>query len=95
MSKEPKEYLRHIQDECLYIISVSENLLFENFLEDGNFETGCSQKFGNNWRSHEENSRRNQRKMEYHYARNERPVDPRLYGCQLCNRLGCNEKQNS
>ncbi|MBP6551368.1 MAG: DUF86 domain-containing protein [Flavobacterium sp.] len=34
MSKEPKEYLRHIQDECLYIISVSENLLFENFLED-------------------------------------------------------------
>lgn len=34
MSKEPKEYLRHIHDECLYIISVSENLLFEDFLED-------------------------------------------------------------
>ena len=34
MSKEPKEYLRHIQDECSYIISVSENLLFENFMED-------------------------------------------------------------
>ena len=24
MSKEPKEYLRHIQDECLFIISVSQ-----------------------------------------------------------------------
>ena len=34
MSKEPKEYLRHINDECLYIISVSENLLFEDFMED-------------------------------------------------------------
>jgi uncharacterized protein with HEPN domain len=34
MSKEPKEYLRHIIDECFYIISVSENLLFEDFMED-------------------------------------------------------------
>ena len=34
MSKEPKEYLRHIQDECSYIISVSENLLIEDFLKD-------------------------------------------------------------
>jgi len=34
MSKEPKEYLRHIHDECLYIISVSEDLLFEDFMED-------------------------------------------------------------
>ncbi len=34
MSKEPKEYLKHIQDECLYIISVSGNLSFEDFLED-------------------------------------------------------------
>ncbi|MCF8322780.1 MAG: DUF86 domain-containing protein [Flavobacterium sp.] len=34
MSKDPKEYLRHIHDECLYIISVSESLLFEDFMED-------------------------------------------------------------
>ncbi|MBA4154944.1 MAG: DUF86 domain-containing protein [Flavobacterium sp.] len=34
MFKEPKEYLKHIQDECLFIISVSENLLFEDFMED-------------------------------------------------------------
>jgi uncharacterized protein with HEPN domain len=34
MSKEPKEYLRHIQDECSYIISVTENLLFEDFMDD-------------------------------------------------------------
>jgi uncharacterized protein with HEPN domain len=32
MSKEPKDYLRHIQDECIYIISVSENLIYEDFL---------------------------------------------------------------
>ncbi len=34
MSKEPKEYLSHIRDECTYIISVSENLLFEDFMTD-------------------------------------------------------------
>ena len=34
MSKDPKEYLRHINDECLYIISVTENLRFEGFMED-------------------------------------------------------------
>lgn len=34
MSKDPKEFLRHILDECTYIISVSENLSFEDFLED-------------------------------------------------------------
>jgi uncharacterized protein with HEPN domain len=34
MSKEPLTYLKHIQDECLYIISVSENLQFQEFVED-------------------------------------------------------------
>jgi len=34
MSKDPKEYLKHIHDECLYIISVSENLLFDDFMKD-------------------------------------------------------------
>jgi len=34
MSKDPKEYLRHINDECLYIISVSKDLRYEDFLND-------------------------------------------------------------
>ena len=34
MSKDSKEYLKHIHDECSYIVSVSENLLFEDFLKD-------------------------------------------------------------
>jgi len=34
MYKDPKEYLRHIQDECSYIISVTENLNYDNFLAD-------------------------------------------------------------
>lgn len=34
MSKDPKEYIRHIHDECSYFISVTENLLLEDFLED-------------------------------------------------------------
>lgn len=34
MSKEPKEYLRHIQDECSYLISVNKNLGFDDFLEN-------------------------------------------------------------
>ena len=34
MSKDPKEFLRHILDECSYILSVSENLEFNDLLED-------------------------------------------------------------
>lgn len=34
MSKEPKEFLRHIYDECLYLISVSQNLDYDSFLND-------------------------------------------------------------
>lgn len=35
MSKEPIEYLKHIKDECLYILSVSgDNLSKEAFLQD-------------------------------------------------------------
>lgn len=34
MSKEPKEYLRHINDECSYLISISENLEFNDFIEN-------------------------------------------------------------
>ena len=34
MSKDPIEYLRHISDECKYIISVSNELSFEAFLDD-------------------------------------------------------------
>lgn len=34
MSKEPKEYLKHINDECLFIISVSRNLSLNDFLAD-------------------------------------------------------------
>lgn len=34
MPKEPKEYLRHIQDECSYLIAVSENLEFDNFIKN-------------------------------------------------------------
>ena len=34
MSKEPKEYLRHILDESSYIISVCETLEYDDFLKD-------------------------------------------------------------
>jgi len=34
MSKDPKEFLRHILDECSYILSVSEHLAFNDLLED-------------------------------------------------------------
>lgn len=34
MHKEPKELLKHILDECLYIISVTENSNFEDFFAD-------------------------------------------------------------
>lgn len=34
MSKDPKEYLRHINDECSYIISVSQDLRYEDLIEN-------------------------------------------------------------
>ena len=34
MSKEPKEFLRHIVDECSYLISVSQSLEYNSFLDD-------------------------------------------------------------
>ena len=34
MSKDPKEFLKHILDECSYIISVTENITYDNFLDD-------------------------------------------------------------
>ena len=34
LPKDSKEYLKHIQDECLYLISISENLLFDDFIKD-------------------------------------------------------------
>src|SRR3954464_8614379 len=34
MSKEPIEYVNHIADECLYIISISSNLSKDEFLDD-------------------------------------------------------------
>ncbi len=34
MSKEPIEFLKHIADECAYLISVNKNLSKEAFLDD-------------------------------------------------------------
>ncbi len=34
MSKDPIEYIKHIADECSYIISVSNNLSKDEFLDD-------------------------------------------------------------
>lgn len=34
MSKEPVEYIKHIADECSYLISVSKNLSEDAFLAD-------------------------------------------------------------
>jgi uncharacterized protein with HEPN domain len=34
MSKEPIEFLKHIAEECEYLISVNKNLSKDEFLED-------------------------------------------------------------
>ncbi len=34
MSKDPREFLRHIHEECLYLVHVSENLQFDDLLSD-------------------------------------------------------------
>ena len=32
MSKEPIQYIRHIHDECFYILSISKNLSKDEFI---------------------------------------------------------------
>lgn len=34
MSKDPIEYLRHILDECDFIVAQTQNILFEQFVEN-------------------------------------------------------------
>ncbi|MDP3927619.1 MAG: DUF86 domain-containing protein [Bacteroidota bacterium] len=34
MSKEPKEYLRHIHDECIFIINSTKDIEYDMFLEN-------------------------------------------------------------
>ena len=34
MSKEPIQFLKHIADECDYLLSISENLTKDSFLDD-------------------------------------------------------------
>ena len=34
MSKEPIEFLKHITDECAYLLSISDNLSKDDFLDD-------------------------------------------------------------
>jgi hypothetical protein len=57
MSKEPIEYLKHIRDESLYIISVIHtDLTKDDFLRDELFKKSCRKKPRNNWRSYKEDS---------------------------------------
>lgn len=56
MSKEPKEYLRHINDECLYIISVSNDLKYEDFINDETLKRAVVRSLENYWRSFKENT---------------------------------------
>jgi uncharacterized protein with HEPN domain len=34
MSKDPKEFLKHINDECAFIVSISEGLTYDDLLSD-------------------------------------------------------------
>jgi uncharacterized protein with HEPN domain len=34
MSKDPKQFLKHIHDECKYLLGVSENLSYDEFYTD-------------------------------------------------------------
>jgi uncharacterized protein with HEPN domain len=34
MSKDPKQFLKHIHDECKYLLGVSENLSYDEFYND-------------------------------------------------------------
>lgn len=36
--KEPLDYLRHIIDECDYLMDASKDIHFDDFLEDGTFQ---------------------------------------------------------
>ena len=45
MFKEPIEFLNHIADECLYLLSISNKLTKDNFLDDGTLERAVVRSF--------------------------------------------------
>ena len=49
MSKEPLEYLKHIADECAYILSVTGNLSKEEFLDNETLKRAIIGSLRNNW----------------------------------------------
>lgn len=57
MSKDPLEFLRHIADECLYLLSVQKDLSKDDFLADETLKRAVT-KFGNYRRSKQKNTRR-------------------------------------
>ena len=65
MSKDPIEYIRHIHDECLYLISVSTDLKFEDFLNDETLKRAVVRSLEIIGEGHQENSCGLQSKMEY------------------------------
>ena len=57
MSKEPVEFLKHIADECEYLLSVHKDLSKEDFLNDETLKRAVRcPKLRNHWRGNKENS---------------------------------------
>lgn len=79
MSKDPTEYLRHIQDECIYIISVSKELNKEDSLKNETLKRAFVRSLEFIGEA-KKNPCRYQSRMEYNsvekYGGNERSLDP-------------------
>jgi uncharacterized protein with HEPN domain len=76
MSKEPKEYLRHIYDECQFLLSVSKDLSEENFLKDETLKRAVVRSLEIIGEATKKDSCRHKNSMEYNsmekYGRNAR-----------------------
>jgi uncharacterized protein with HEPN domain len=80
MSKEPIEFLKHIADECSYLLSISNGLSKDAFLDDETLKRAVVRSLEIYWRGYKENSSRFQSKMgrysmEEHF-RHERSINP-------------------
>jgi len=58
MSKGTVEYLKHIRDECLYLVTtIKETEISKSeFFQERDTQKSRCQKFRNHWRGHQEDS---------------------------------------
>lgn len=93
MSKEPIEFLKHIADECSFLLSINPELTKDDFLDDEILKRAIIRSLEIIGEATKKIPADFKVKVEFNpmekYGRYERPSYSRLFWNKLFNRLGC------